>query len=159
MANDPAQELRHAVQRFFRCFGALSADATPCGKPLSMAHAHALMLLLGEPEMSQQELGRELNIDKSNVARLCAKLVESGHARQRSSESDGRSRVVSLTADGKRLARDVDAASRARFDAVVAALPKGKRRELIGSLQELVAVVEATLAPLDARSPAEVAAR
>jgi len=159
MANDPAHELRHVVQRFFRCFGALSASVTPCGKPLSMAHAHALMLLLEQPEMSQQELGRELNIDKSNVARLCAKLVESGHARQRASESDGRSRRVSLTADGKRLARDVDAASHARFDAVLAGLPKAKRRELIGSLEQLVAVVEATLAPLDAGSFEQVASR
>ena len=159
MANDRAHELRHVVQRFFRCVGALSANATPCGKPLSMAHAHALMLLLGQPEMSQQELGKELHIDKSNVARLCAKLVESGHARQRPSESDGRSRMVSLTADGKRLARDVDAASHARVGAVLAGLPRGKRRELIGSLQALVAVVEATLAPLEVGSLDEVAAR
>jgi DNA-binding MarR family transcriptional regulator len=158
MATEPAHELRRVVQRFFRCFGALSADATPCGKPLSMAHAHALMLLLERPELSQQELGRELNIDKSNVARLCAKLVESGFARQRPSESDGRSRMVSLTADGKRLARDVDAASHARFDAVLHGLSKGKRRELIGALEELVSVVEATLAPLQ-DGPAEVAAR
>lgn len=146
-----AQALRHVVQRFFRCFGALSANATPCGKPLSMAHAHALMLLLEHPETSQQELGKELHIDKSNVARLCAKLVESGHARQRPSESDGRSRMVSLTAEGKRLAREVDAASQARFGAVLDGLPKARRRELIGSLQELVAVVEATL-PLKASS-------
>ena len=65
--------------------------------------------------------------------------------------------MVSLTADGKRLARDVDAASHARFDAVLAGLPRGKRRELIGSLEELVAVVEARLAPLDAGSSEQVA--
>jgi len=147
------------VQRFFRCFGALSADATPCGKPLSMAHAHALMVLLGQPELSQQELGRELNIDKSNVARLCAKLVESGHARQRPSARDGRSRMVSLTADGKRLAREVDGASRARFEAVLAALPTGKRRELVESLGELVAVVEVTLGPVAARPLDQAVAR
>jgi DNA-binding MarR family transcriptional regulator len=158
MANDQAHELRHVVQRFFRCFGALAADATPCGKPLSIAHAHALMLLLGQDELSQQALGQALNIDKSNVARLCAKLVESGHARQRPNERDGRSRMVSLTAEGKRLARDVDAASHARFGAVLGALPKGKRRELIASLGELVAAVEVALAPPDTRSLDEVQA-
>lgn len=146
MANDPARDLRHAVQRFLRGFGALSADATPCGKPLSMAHAHALMLLLEQEGMSQQELGRELKIDKSNVARLCARLVESGHARQQTSEHDGRSRLVSLTAEGKRLARDVDAASLARFEAVLAALPRARRRTLVESLRELAGAVEATLA-------------
>jgi DNA-binding MarR family transcriptional regulator len=156
MASDQAYELRHVVQRFFRCFGALSAEVTPCGKPLSMAHAHALMLLLGQPELSQQELGRELNIDKSNVARLCAKLVESGHARQRPSEHDGRSRRVSLTTEGRRLAREVDASSHARFAAVLAGLARARRRELIDSLQQLLAAVEASVGPSAAGSLSEV---
>ena len=79
-----------------------------------MAHAHALMTLLTSGELSQQALGAELCIDKSNVARLCAKMVEASHVKQRQSEHDGRSRLVSLTARGTRLAREVDAASRAR---------------------------------------------
>jgi DNA-binding MarR family transcriptional regulator len=76
------------MQRLFRRFGALSADATPCGKPLSMAHAHALMVLLTRGELSQQELGAELCIDKSNVARLCARMVDAEHVVQQQSETD-----------------------------------------------------------------------
>jgi DNA-binding MarR family transcriptional regulator len=108
-------ELRRAMQLLFRRFGALAADSTPCGKPLSMAHAHALMVLLKEGEMSQQELGRELSIDKSNVARLCARLVELDHATQSKSPLDGRSRLVALSPRGRRLALEVESASRARF--------------------------------------------
>lgn len=143
MAADPAEQLRPLMQRFFRRFGALSADSTPCGKPLTMAHAHGLMILLVRGELSQQELGAELCIDKSNVARLCAKMVDAGHVKQRPSESDGRSRRVSLTARGARLAQEVDAASRARFGALLAEVPEARRQHVIQALQHLVAALEA----------------
>lgn len=132
------------MQRLFRSFGALANDATPCGKPLPMAHAHALMVLLARGELSQQELGKALSIDKSNVARLCAKMVEAGHARQKPNEHDARSRMVSLTSQGQRLASEVDVSSRERFEALLGALPKGRRSQLLGALNELVVAMEAS---------------
>jgi DNA-binding MarR family transcriptional regulator len=135
------------MQRLFRDFGALAADTTPCGKPLSMAHAHALMLLLAQGDLSQQDLGRELRIDKSNVARLCAKMVEAEHVEQRSNEQDGRSRIVSLKASGKRVAREVDVASRARFSALLGALPAARREPLIAHLEQLVMAIEVASSP------------
>jgi len=137
-----AHELRRLMQRLVRRFGALSSEATPCGKPLSMAHAHALMVLLGKGELSQQELGAELCIDKSNIARLCARMVEAQHVVQQPSESDGRSRRISLTARGKRLAREVDVASAARFGAVLHGLGEARHVEVIQALKHLVAAVE-----------------
>jgi DNA-binding MarR family transcriptional regulator len=135
---DRADEFRRVTQRFFRRFGVLAADSTPCGKPLSMAHAHALMALLESGELSQQALGAKLCIDKSNVARLCAKMVQANHVRQKPSATDGRSRLVSLTARGTRLAQEVDTASRARFDALLGALPEARRADVILALQQLV---------------------
>jgi DNA-binding MarR family transcriptional regulator len=135
-------ELRGLMQRLFRRFGALAGEATPCGKPLPMAHAHALMVLLGRADASQQELGRELGIDKSNIARLCARMVEAGHVSQRQSEDDGRSRRVSLTARGERLANEVDEASKARFGALLVALPPASRGAVIEALRQLVAGIE-----------------
>lgn len=141
------------MQRFFRRFGALAAESTPCGKPLSMAHAHALMVLLARGELSQQELGVELCIDKSNVARLCAKMVDAGHVKQRPSREDGRSRRVSLTARGERLAREVDDASRARFGTLLTGLPEARRDDVIEALQQLVATIDAAPAvPGDERT-------
>ncbi len=143
------------TQRFFRRFGVLAAESTPCGKPLSMAHAHALMALLGRGELSQQALGAELCIDKSNVARLCAKMAQANHVKQRPSEHDGRSRLVSLTASGTRLAREVDAASRARFSALLAGLPRSRRADVISALQHLVDALDApAVAILEQRTPA-----
>lgn len=146
---DQADELRRAAQQFFRRFGVLATSATPCGKPLSMAHAHALMVLLQSGELSQQALGAELRIDKSNVARLCARMAEEGHARQRASKEDGRVRLISLTARGEKLAREVEVASRERFGALLQRVPGEHRPGVIQALQLLVEALEA-LPPADA---------
>jgi DNA-binding MarR family transcriptional regulator len=147
---DSVEELRRVCQRFFRRFGALAAQTTPCGKPLSMAHAHALQVLLAQGELSQQALGVELGIDKSNVARLCAKMVRDNHVKQRPSEHDGRSRRVVLTARGVRLAHEVDEASRERFGALLAGIPRHHRVDVIAALQHLVVALDSSAAaPLE----------
>lgn len=133
-----ADSLRRVMQRFFRRFGVLSGDQTPCGKPLSMAYAHALMALLERGERSQQELGDELCIDKSNVTRLCAKMARANHITRRPSERDARSRLVSLTPKGARLAREVEVASRRRFGALLEGLPEARRADVLAALQHLV---------------------
>jgi DNA-binding MarR family transcriptional regulator len=142
---EQADELRSLVQRLFRKFGTLGTDSTPCGKPLSIAHAHALMIL-ARGDLTQQELGAELCIDKSNVARLCAKMVDEGHAAQTAGAQDRRSRVVSLTAGGKRLAREVNAASRQRFAALLSGLKAAQREQVLQGLRQLVAAIDATAA-------------
>jgi len=141
-AGAEAEALRRVMQQFFRRFGALAADATPCGKPLAMAHAHALMALLAGGELTQQALGAELGIDKSNVARLCAKMADADHVQQRPNAADGRSRLVSLTPRGAKLAAEVDAASRAKFGALLDDIPKARRAGVIRALQHLVEALE-----------------
>lgn len=145
------EDLRRVTQRFFRRFGALSSDSTPCGKPLSMTHAHALMVLQSSDQLSQQALGAELCIDKSNVARLCAKMADAGHVAQRPNAADGRSRLVSLTPRGASLAREVDAASRARFAMLLNGLPIPRRREIVSALQCLVDALDTVAAPSAAK--------
>ena len=141
-APDPADALRRVTQRFVRRFGTLASDCTPCGKPLSLAYAHGLMVLSAQGELTQQALGAELCIDKSNVARLCAKMVRAHHATQRPSEHDGRSRIVALTARGARLAQEVDAASRHRFASLLEGIPVRRRADVIAALQHLVDALE-----------------
>ncbi|MEO8182024.1 MAG: MarR family winged helix-turn-helix transcriptional regulator [Deltaproteobacteria bacterium] len=146
---EPAEQLRVAVQRFVRSFGLLSSDQTPCGTPISTSYAHALVSLRergqrGDP-VSQQQLGEELGIDKSNVARLCAKMQHAGHITQQRSESDGRSRLLALTASGRRLAERVETASRDRFAQLLAALPSDDTRAaVLASLEALNGAILST---------------
>lgn len=147
VSNETVDELRDATQRFIRGFGLLASNNTPCGKPLSTAQAHALLVLLARGELSQHDLVQELGIDKSNVARLSAKLVREGQAKQRTGAEDGRSRLVALTDKGAKLAREVDKASRARFASVIAALPSGRVGPIVESLRQLNDAIGLTQTP------------
>ena len=137
-SDSEAAELRLLIQAFIRSAGFLAADQTPCGQPVSVSHAHALMVLLetarnGGP-LTQRDLGQALGIDKSNVTRLCRRMESAGHLVQSRSNDDGRARLLSLTPAGKRLARSVERSSRHRFERLMSAIPRGSRESVLSSL-------------------------
>jgi DNA-binding MarR family transcriptional regulator len=139
--------LRNAVHDFIRGFGLLAADQTPCGHPLNLSDAHALLELKARsdrkmPAPTQREIGDHLKIDKSNVSRMCRRLEAKGFIKCKPCAEDGRSKRVYLTAKGKRLASAVDASSKARFSAVAALLQRDNA-SLVSGLQELTAAIAA----------------
>ena len=144
-ALEAARDLQGAVQTFVRTFGLLVTKQTPCGQPVSPSYAHALMLLLeresGELVTTQSELAAELGLDKSSITRLCARLEADERVRQQRAEGDGRSRELTLTAAGRKMATNIQGASLQRFRRVVDALPRGKRRAVLDSLELLTLAV------------------
>jgi DNA-binding MarR family transcriptional regulator len=105
--------------------------------------------------VTQQDLGCVLGIDKSNVARLCAKMERAGHVKQERSPDDGRARLISLTKAGGRVAEAVGRASQERFRRVLDAVQPEHRGYLLSALERLNGAVssitelelEAHLAP------------
>ncbi len=137
------EALRASVQDFVRRFGLLAPDRTPCGAALPPATAHALLVILGaDTPPTQNDLADALALDKSNVARLCSRLERAGHVVRAIDVEDRRARRVQLTAKGRRLAKRVDAKSRARFDAVFAALPADRRTTVIDALNALTTAID-----------------
>jgi DNA-binding MarR family transcriptional regulator len=149
-AHQDVEHLRGLVQEFVRRFGLLVTRQTPCGLPISPSYAHALMLLLQRSRAGltslHSDLAGSLGIDKSNVARLCERMVDAGHAGQTVPPADGRSRLVTLTEAGTRLAQRIEQGSRDRFSAVTAKIPARKRRAVIAALADLNAAVAQTAA-------------
>lgn len=141
-------ELRSLTQRFIREIGLLSGDQTPCGKPLPVSHAHALMVLLEHRrerrKPTQQELGRVLGIDKSNVARLCRKMEKAGQLEQEHGLEDGRMRFLALTERGARVASSVEQASRERFRQLMEAVRAEDRPTVLAGLALLNEALVAT---------------
>lgn len=147
--DEPAERLRVAVQRFVRSFGLLATDQTPCGRPIATSYAQALVVLLErgrrQERSTQRELGQALGIDKSNVARLCAKMQRKGHVAQVRSPTDGRARLVALTVSGRRVAERVEVASRDRFAELLAALHSDDTRvAVLASLEALNGAIATT---------------
>jgi DNA-binding MarR family transcriptional regulator len=151
------ERLRAAIHAFVRSFGLLAANQTPCGKPIPVSYAHALLYLLEagrrDERPTQQRLGAVLRIDKSNVARLCARMAGAGHVSQRRAPDDGRSRLVTLTARGRRLAESVDRASRERFARLLGATPAPLRASLAASLEALATAAAGLDPEAGARPP------
>lgn len=149
-APDPSADairLRQLLQELVRGFGFLAASQTPCGQPVSPSYAHALTILLERKRLgqttSQVELGASLGIDKSNVARLCARMEAAGHVVQKRADEDRRSRMLELTRKGSALAGRIEEASRARFGVLMRGVPGEQRQSLLECLAVLNTAVRA----------------
>jgi len=128
---DTAEDLRSAIHAFVRRFGLLEQSQTPCGVPLPISHAHALMELLHAPEMTQQALAEKLGLSKSNISRLVDRLVADERATRQKDSQDGRAYRITLTEKGRRLAEDIDARSLVRHGALLANLPEHERATVL----------------------------
>lgn len=128
-----------------RKFGLLVTKQTPCGQPMSPSYAHALMLLLDREALglptTQSELAEQLGLDKSSIARLAARLEADERVIQERNAEDARSRLLKLTARGRKLATNVHEASLSRFQRVLEAVPTAKRRTVLESIETLTRAV------------------
>lgn len=142
----PELILREQIQNFVRAFGLLKSQ-TPCGKPVSISAAHALMFLRSRGKdhlTSQADLLKALNLDKSNVTRLCMSLEKDGFILQRQPENDRRVRQISLTKKGERMADSLLAASQRRFSEILHQIPKSRHSQIFKCLGLLTNAIHAT---------------
>jgi DNA-binding MarR family transcriptional regulator len=102
----------------------LNATRRPCGAPLSVPHAYALLELLQiRRGLTTTELATKLSIDRTNVSRLVARMERAGEVKRRANSSDARAKTVMLTPRGKQLANAVDESSAEHFAQLAKALP------------------------------------
>lgn len=117
-----ARALRDAVRRLIVAHGVLDEGRRPCGTPLSAPHAWALLELRERGALTVTALAGRLQIDRTNVSRLCARMEAAGDVERVAHPLDGRARLVRLSRKGRRLAAAVDAASAEHFAAVAGRL-------------------------------------
>jgi len=118
----PARVLRDTVRRLLVAHGTLDDAQRPCGAALPTSHAWALLELRDAGPMTVTALAERLNIDRTNVSRLCARMSSSGEVERVANPADGRARLVQLTDKGERLAATVDQSSTEYFATVLARL-------------------------------------
>ena len=111
-----SRRLRDTLRRLMVEHGTLDDAARPCGTPLSLPHAHALLELRAqERPMSVSELASRLRIDRTNVSRLCQRMEERGELVRSVDSEDGRVRTLRLTELGEEAAARVDRARLVHF--------------------------------------------
>lgn len=115
----------------------LAAWAQEVGSRLTNVQFGVLNVLHGMGEASQRELGDALDLDRSTVAGLVARLEARGLVARGRAPSDRRRNVVRLTAEGRGVLREVSDAA-ARVDEVLTAGLTATERE---SLRDLLTAV------------------
>jgi DNA-binding MarR family transcriptional regulator len=138
---DAAQE---ALMRFVRNFGLHQPDRTPCGQPLPVSEAYAMVEIAREGQIRQVELGRRLRLEKSTVSRLVTNLVSRGWVHRETADDDGRGVLLVLTDVGATAAARQADARRDRLTALLDRVPDDQRTAVVRALQTLG---EATVEP------------
>lgn len=129
----------HMVQ-LVRSLGLYKPDETPCGQPVSIGEAHALLEIAREPGMTQNGLAARLRLEKSTVSRLAGMLERRGWIRRLRDEGDARRVRLHLTGRGIKANANIAQSRRAKFDRLFAAIPAARRQALVESLALLVEV-------------------
>jgi DNA-binding MarR family transcriptional regulator len=136
--------LQEQLIALIRAFGLHRPDQTPCGEPVAVAEAHALVELAHAAPLSQNDLATRLQLEKSTVSRLVGILESRGWIARARSVQDGRARELRLTDTGQQVAADLAEARRTKFARVFDAIPEEARAAVLESLQILVEAMRET---------------
>jgi DNA-binding MarR family transcriptional regulator len=138
-----AKELLESVVAFVRSFGLHRPDQTPCGRPVAVAEAHALMDLAAFGPLRQGELAARLRLEKSTVSRLVRQMEAHRWIQRNSDRHDGRVVLIRLTKQGRQTATEVARTRQEKFARILAAIPQDKRSMVV----EAVSILEGACSP------------
>ena len=129
--------LESAVVSFVRSFGLHKPDQTPCGQPVAVAEAHALMDLAAFGPMRQGELAARLQLEKSTVSRLVRQMEAHGWIQRNSDRHDGRAVLIRLTRQGRDTASKLARVRQEKFARILAVIPEDKRSMVVEAISIL----------------------
>lgn len=130
--------LQEQMIALMRAFGLHKPDETPCGQPVPVAEAHALMALTSSEPLSQNELAKYLCLEKSTVSRLVSQLQKRGWIMRERSGQDRRMMELRLTESGRGVAAELAEARRVKFQRITSKIPLEQRADVIEALSILV---------------------
>jgi DNA-binding MarR family transcriptional regulator len=136
--------LQEQLVALVRACGLHNPDRTPCGQPVPISEAHALMEIGRGDPISQVELASRLRLDKSTVSRLVRTLEQRGWISRHRSIDDGRVDELSLTSDGADAHNDLGQARARRFATVFNHIPEHERPGVFHSIDILVEALRVT---------------
>ena len=126
--------------QLMRSLGLHKPDQTPCGQPVSVAEAHALLEIAREPGLTQNGLANRLGLEKSTVSRIAGMLEERRWIRRVRDDRDARFVRLHLTQHGFKANVRIAESRRGKFDRIFRAIPADRRHSIVESLALLLEV-------------------
>ena len=139
----PNHDFQEKMIALVRAFGWHRPAETPCGQPVTIAEAHALLEISRADGISQNELTVGLNLAKSTVSRLISKIERRGWVVRQPNEQDRRAYQLFLTAKGREIAQQLARARQSKMDGILAQIPMEQRNDVLKSLDLLVKAIQA----------------
>ena len=152
---DETEQLQAKITEMVRAFGLHRPETTPCGQPITVSEAHALMEVscgwalfreegdaaehLGTCSAAHQpkELCRRLRLDKSTVSRILKRLEERGWISRTADPADGRAIHLALTEAGQKALENLEGARATKYSEVLASIPSDERDAVLRALDVL----------------------
>ena len=116
---------------------------------LTVSQWRVIAVLAEFGEMTARDIGASTQMDKVSVSRAVAKLTERALIRPKVSRTDGRSRLLSLTKDGKAIFDEVAPMARQFEDDLLSDLSVAEAKSLHSLIDRLSARLEAIEATAD----------
>lgn len=137
-SDDAAATFERQMVSFVRSLGLHRPGQTPCGQPIAVAEAHALLEIGRAPGITQGALAARLRLEKSTVSRVAVALEKRGWIVRRRPENDSRSVRLTLTEAGVAANDRIAIARRQNFERIFASIPSAKRRSVMDALSVLI---------------------
>ncbi len=132
-AGDAVLPIRDASRRIVRELGFMRA--TLAGTELPASAVHALIEIGGRGSLTATELCQRLNLEKSSVSRMLRKLVGAGELAEGGSETDGRAKRLTLTAQGRQTLAAIDAFAHDQVGSALACLSAADHATVVEGLR------------------------
>ena len=125
-----------AFNRFYtRKLGVL--DQQLLKSPFSLSEARVLYELAHREDAAAKEIGIELGLDPGYLSRIVQKFDEDGLITRKPLAADRRQYRLGLTAKGRQAFAKLDRSTHDDVAGMLAALPDGERRRLVGAMAEI----------------------
>jgi DNA-binding MarR family transcriptional regulator/GNAT superfamily N-acetyltransferase len=108
----------------------------------SLTEARVLFELANREKLSASELVRELGLDPGYMSRTLGGLERQGLVEKVRSETDGRRRILSLTAEGEEAFEVLDSRSREEVSEMLGALSEEEQRRLLEAMRTIEGIFE-----------------
>ena len=119
-------DIRAASRLMVRELGFMDATVAASDYPPSAVHTILEIGIRGP--LTSGELGDFLRLEKSSVSRMVRKLIDCGELRETADELDARSKLLSMTAKGRRTLEALHAFGRQQVRGALAALTPAEQR-------------------------------
>ncbi|MFL5991623.1 MAG: GNAT family N-acetyltransferase [Rubrobacteraceae bacterium] len=144
MRGDDLEARVEAIRRFNRLFtrriGVLREGLLHSS--YSLTEARVLFELANREELSASELVRELGLDPGYMSRTLGGLERQGLVEKVRSETDGRRRILSLTAEGEEAFEVLDSRSREEVSEMLGGLSEEEQRRLLEAMRTIEGIFE-----------------